>query len=87
MVANLGSETQKEILELTNRLRQENISSIIYPDNDKLGKQIKYALSLDIPYLTIIGTNEAKKNQIMLKNLNTTDQKLVNFEELVKIIK
>lgn len=87
LVANLGSETQKEILELTNRLRQENISSIIYPDNDKLGKQIKYALSLNIPYLAIIGTNEAKKNQIMLKNLNTTDQQLVNFEELVKIIK
>lgn len=87
LVANLGSETQKEILELTNRLRQENISSIIYPDNDKLGKQIKYALSIDIPYLAIIGTNEAKNDQIMLKNLNTTDQKLVDFEELVKIIK
>jgi len=87
LVANLGSETQKEILELINKLRQKNISSVIYPDNDKLGKQIKYALSLNIPYLAIIGTNESKNNQITLKNLITTEQKSVNFEELVKIIK
>ena len=87
LVANLGSETQKEILELINKLRQKNISSVIYPDNDKLGKQIKYALSLNISYLAIIGTNESKNNQITLKNLITTEQKSVNFEELVKIIK
>ena len=85
LVANLGSETQKEILELTNRLRQENISSIIYPDNDKLGKQIKYALSLEIPYLAIIGTNEAKQNKITIKNLITSEQKTINQSELLNI--
>lgn len=37
-------------------------------------------------YLTIIGTNESVNNQIMLKNLITTKQKLINFNELIKII-
>jgi histidyl-tRNA synthetase len=72
-------------LQLTSKLRNQNISCIVYPDNDKLGKQIKYATSLGIPYLAIIGTDEAKNNQIMIKNLITTEQKLVNFEELIKI--
>lgn len=87
LIANFGPETQSDILKLTSKLRYQNIASIVYPDNDKLGKQIKYALSLDIPYLAIIGTNEAKNNQITLKNLTTTDQKLVTFDDLIKTLK
>ncbi len=87
LVANFGSETETDILNLVSKLRDQNISSIIYPDADKLGKQIKYADSMGIPYIAIIGTDEAKNNQITLKNLKTTEQKLVNFEELIKILK
>ncbi len=86
LVANLGTETQTEIINLTNQLRQNNIPSIIYPDNEKLGKQIKYALSLSIPYLAIIGTDEAKNNTITLKNLNTTEQQTVSLKELVDML-
>lgn len=86
MIANLGPETEENILQLTSLIRDKNISSLVYPDNDKLSKQIKYALSLNIPYLAIIGTNEAKNNQIMLKNLTTTEQKIVNYKELLKIL-
>ncbi|MPM39940.1 Histidine--tRNA ligase [bioreactor metagenome] len=86
LIANLGEETQKEIINLTKQLRQNNISSIIYPDNEKLGKQIKYALNLGISYLAIIGTDEAKNNQITLKNLATTDQQTVSLKELVDML-
>jgi histidyl-tRNA synthetase len=87
LVANLGSETQSGILKLTSSLRNNNISSVIYPDAEKLGKQIKYALSLDIPYLAIIGTNEVKNNQITLKNLTTSEQTLISESDLIKILK
>ena len=86
LVANFGPETETNILNLVSDLRNKNIASIVYPDNDKIAKQIKYALSLGIPYLAIIGTDEAKNNQITLKNLTTTEQKLVSFEELIKIL-
>ncbi len=87
LVANLGPETQTNILKLVSILRDQNISSNIYPDADKLGKQIKYALSLGIPYLAIIGTDEAKNNQITLKNLTTSEQTLVSESDLIKILK
>ena len=87
LVANFGSETETNILNLVSNLRNQNIPSIIYPDNDKLGKQIKYATSLGIKYLAIIGTNEAQNNQIMLKNLETTEQVSVSFEELINNLK
>jgi histidyl-tRNA synthetase len=87
LIANLGLETQSDILNLTSNLRDNDISSIIYPDNDKLGKQIKYALSLGIPYLAIIGTDEVKQNKITLKNLTTSEQKSLNLKQLIKILK
>ncbi|MFA6369029.1 MAG: histidine--tRNA ligase [Candidatus Shapirobacteria bacterium] len=86
LIANFGSETESDILALLSKLQNKNIPSSIYPDNDKLSKQIKYALSLGIPYLAIIGTDEAKNNQIMLKNLTTTEQKLISFEELINML-
>ncbi len=87
LVANFGSETQTNIIKLTSNLRDNNISSIIYPNNDKLGKQIKYALNLGIPYLAIIGTDEAKNNQITLKKLNNSEQTTVSNDDLIKILK
>lgn len=86
LIANLGSETEKEIINLVNQLRQNNISSSIYPDNEKLGKQIKYALSQNIPYLAIIGTEEIKNNTITLKNLTTTEQKIIDLKELINML-
>lgn len=87
LIANFGPETESNILNLTSQLRDQGIASIVYPDNDKLPKQIKYAISLNIPYLAIIGTNEAKNNQITLKDLNTTKQTTTNLKDLIKILK
>jgi len=87
LIANLGPETQTNIIKLTSTLRDNDISSVIYPDNDKLGKQIKYALNLGIPYLAIIGTDEVNNNQITLKNLNTSKQTMVSESELIKTLK
>ena len=87
LIANLGPETQTDILRLVSTLRDQNIPSNIYPDADKIGKQIKYALSLGIPYLAIIGTNEAANNQITLKNLTTSAQNSISETELIKILK
>ena len=87
LVANLGSETQNQSLALSSNLRQNNIATVFYPDPEKLGKQIKYALSLNIPYLAIIGTDEAAQNKITLKNLTSQQQQLLSLEEIIDILK
>lgn len=84
LVANFSNEMEDESIKLVTKLRQNNVSSVVYPTSEKIGKQIKYALDLGIKYLAIIGPDEAKNNQVMLKNLETAEQKLVNFEELIK---
>ncbi|MDP4009450.1 MAG: histidine--tRNA ligase [Candidatus Shapirobacteria bacterium] len=86
LVANFGVETEKESINLLNQLRNNDIASTFYPTPDKIGKQIKYADSLSIPYVAMIGTDEIKNSLITLKNLKTTEQKLISLEELLKFL-
>ncbi len=81
LVANFGEE--KKSLELLNNLRKNKIPSTIYFNKEKLAKQIKYALSLGVKYIAIIGPDEAKNNTITLKNLDTQDQQTISFQDLV----
>lgn len=86
LITNFGPETENNSIQLVSQLRNNNISATIYPTSEKIGKQITYTLSLNIKYIAIIGPDEAKTNQIMLKNLETKEQKLVDFNQLCAII-
>ena len=48
----------------------------IYPDSEqKLGKQMKYADDKKIPFVIIIGDDEAKEGSIKVKNMKTGEEK------------
>jgi histidyl-tRNA synthetase len=82
LVANFGPETVNDSLRLVSRLRQNNIASVFYPDADKLGKQFKYASDKGIPFVAVIGPDEAKNNTVTLKNMITGEQKTVPQGEI-----
>lgn len=86
MVANFGNETRKESLSLTSLLRENNISTLFYPDEEKLGKQFKYASSKNIPYVALIGSDEVSKNEVTLKNMSTGQQETLSQNELLKML-
>jgi len=86
MVGNFGPDTQKQSLELTSLLRQNNISAIFYPDADKIGKQFKYASANNIPYVALIGSNEATNSEVTLKNMTTGVQKTIITKEIINSI-
>ena len=79
---------KSESLKITNILRQKNINTEIYPDeNTPLPKQLKYANKKKIPYVLIIGETEAKNNQATLKNMNSGEQKTDTLENIISSIK
>ncbi len=47
---------------------------LVYPDADKIGKQIKYADSLGIPFVAILGGNEIAAGTVTVKNLTAQTQ-------------
>ncbi len=85
MIANFP-ETLSESALLATKLRTNNIPTLLYPTPDKMGKQFKYASDKNIPFVAVLGPDEIKTNQVTLKNLQTGDQQLVNFDELINQI-
>ena len=55
-------------------LRQSGLRVLVYPDADKIGKQIKYADSLGIPFVAILGGNEIAAGTVTVKNLGAQTQ-------------
>lgn len=87
LVANFGTDTLKESLSLVNQLRSNDIPASFYPDTDKLGKQFKYANNIKVPFVAVLGSDEVAANKIMIKNMTTGEQELVDFEKLISILK
>lgn len=74
-------------LETVSTLRDKGIASEIYLDpKAKLEKQLKYADNKKIPYVVIIGPDEAKSDQVVLKNLNERSQEKITLIEVVNKI-
>lgn len=87
LVTIFSEDLLNESLKVSSVLRKNKIYTDLYPQSKtKLDKQLKYANKLGIPYVAIIGPEEAKKNTIQLKNMKTGDQKELNINELIKYI-
>ena len=61
-------------LKLLNYLRAKNIHSILYPENAKLKKQVKYAHLNNIPFVLFIDKEFELNMSVKLKNMDTGDQ-------------
>ncbi|MGI8495255.1 MAG: histidine--tRNA ligase [Pyrinomonadaceae bacterium] len=81
-----NEETAGESLKLATELRRENLRVLVYPETDKLGKQFKYADSINIPFVCILGESELTENKVSLKNLKTGEQETISREEIAEKI-
>ena len=68
--------------QIAKMLREKKICADLYPSADKLEKQLKYANKTNIPYVVIAGSEEQNKQTVMLKNMQTKEQKEVALAEL-----
>jgi len=84
LVTIFSSATSARSLEIGCKLREKNINTEIYLDPvAKLDKQLKYADQKGIPFVVIIGPQEAEKNLVTIKNLATKEQKTVPEADLI----
>ena len=64
-------------------LRSNNINTELWLDPEtKLDRQIKYADKKGIPFVIIIGPDEAEKNKVTIKNMKTGEQKTIEINSL-----
>ncbi len=77
-----NEETVADSLELANELRAQGLRVTVYPEADKLGKQFKYAASLKIPAVAVVGDDERANDSVTIKYLETNVQETVRRDEL-----
>jgi histidyl-tRNA synthetase len=79
MVAVFDAKDMSHALRVAQTLRGSGLRVMVYPDADKIGKQIKYADTQCIPFVAILGGDEIANGTVTVKNLtgqtqNTYDQ-------------
>lgn len=79
--------TIDECIKIGNILRSEGINNTIYFEDTKFKNKILYATKLNAKYAIIIGEDEVKNNTYTLKDLNKFEQKSVDLNELLRILK
>jgi len=79
---NLGNEESKAAFALMQQLRSKGVSCELYHEQVKFDKQFKYAEKKNIPFVVILGSKELETKTCSVKNLNTTEQQNISWEEL-----
>ena len=64
----------RHAIALAGRLRSEGLRVLVYPDADKIGKQIKYADSRGVPFVALLGGNEIAAGTVTVKDLKAQTQ-------------
>jgi histidyl-tRNA synthetase len=59
----------------------------LYPDAAKLDRQLKYADAKNIPFVAILGPDEAATNSVTLKDLRRKSQQRVPQNEVAQLVK
>ncbi len=87
LFATFGSNELRYALRWAKELRAQGIAVEVYPEPTKMKKQMGYADAKQIPFVAIVGGDEMAQNKVMLKDMASGEQKLVEFGELVKSLK
>ncbi|OGD56885.1 histidine--tRNA ligase [Candidatus Beckwithbacteria bacterium RIFCSPLOWO2_02_FULL_47_23] len=68
-------------------IRDKNLNVELFPDPEvKLDKQLKYANKKGIPFVLLIGPDEAAKNMVTLKDMKSGEQKTLTLDQAIDVL-
>ena len=74
LVTVFDAESIPDALRLAAELRAAGHRADVYPEPDKLGKQFKYAASIGIPHVAILGPDERTSGMVTIKDMSSGEQ-------------
>ena len=87
MVAIWNEDSIADSLSLARELRGAGLRVDLYPEADKLGKQFKYASSLGVAFVAVVGEEEREKGQVAIKNMQSGEQQAIKRGEVVEFVR
>jgi len=85
-VAAVNDEVRDETLGLVQKLRQNGISADFDLKSRNLTRQLKYADSIGIPFVIIVGKNELNKNAVKVKDMIKSKESEVKLSNLINFL-
>lgn len=87
MVTIWSEETVADSLRLADDLRSNGLRVTLYPEPDKLGKQMKYADQIKVPFVCVLGENEIAEGKVTLKDMRSGEQSSLTAADAAAKIK
>jgi histidyl-tRNA synthetase len=85
-VAALGEETVKEAYRIINQLHLQGIRAELDYEGKSLKSQMRRADKLKARYVLILGEEELKKGNVVLRNMETKSQEELPIKDLLNVI-
>ncbi|MCQ2605054.1 MAG: histidine--tRNA ligase [Bacteroidales bacterium] len=85
LFVNFGDTEVAYILPIIAKLRLSGIACELYPEAAKMKKQMGYANDRNIPFVAIVGGDEIAQNKVMVKNMATGEQSLVDKDSIASL--
>jgi histidyl-tRNA synthetase len=76
-----------ESIKLARELRDGRLKVDLYPEADKLGKQFKYASSVGVPFVAVIGEEEQAKGLVAIKDMASGEQREIERAKVAEVLK
>lgn len=82
-----GQNELEACAKMATQTRSNGINTEVYPELAKIKKQMTYADNNKIPFVAIVGENELNEGKVMLKNMQTGEQQLLDINQVIETIK
>lgn len=86
LVTIFDKSTLEKSLNTASSLREKNIKVVVYPQLDRLDIQLKYTNKNNIPFVILIGPDEAAKNRVTLKDMTTGKQETLTLAKAINVL-
>ena len=86
-IATIGEEGYRKAFSILNELRAAGIACDIDYESSSLKSQMRRADKIKAKFVLIIGDDEVRKGEAVLRDMNTKEQINVNIEDIVKTVK
>jgi len=84
---NFGETEADHCLPIIKMLRNQGVSSEIYPKSAKMNKQMKYANDRGVKFVALVGQNEIENGVLSIKNMDSGEQSDIQPASLYKYLR
>jgi len=87
LICHFDEESFRYGLGILTKLRSAEIASEIYPDVQKIKKQLDFANKKGIPFTIVIGSEEIKNGLLAFKDMDRGEQERLSIDQIIQKLK